>query len=140
MTSRGLTATPNLLIQPMKSCTTTRPRLDVAQDRQRHPHVPLVERLWSMMRLRKQLGGPNPHNLVWSYRTGQAVSPRDDYKLWQALPVEAGVRADDDQPIALHAARHTMSMIGHSVVTRRYHHVDPTLARSAMPSLSELLA
>ena len=33
-------------------------------------------------------------------------------------------------------------MIGHSdvVVTRGHQHVDPTLARSAMPSLSELLA
>lgn len=100
---------------------------------------------------------PNPHDLVWHHRDGRPVSSEDDYEMWQALLVRAGVRESDGPPVPHHRCRNTTatllldagvdshivySAIGHSDVatTRGYQFVDLTLARGAFnKALSELL-
>lgn len=98
---------------------------------------------------------PNPHNLVWHYRDGRPINPRDDYAEWRRLMLAAGV-TEGKETMPLHIARHTTArllleagvdphvvrdMIGHSdiVTTQGYQFVDLTLSRAAMGRLSELL-
>ena len=101
---------------------------------------------------------PNPHGLVWHHRDGRPLSAKDDFDLWQALLVVAGVRTSDDPPIPHHRCRNTTatlllaagvdahvvdSVLGHSdvAVTRGYQHVDLGLARAGFDkALSGLLA
>jgi len=101
-------------------------------------------------------GEANPHGLVWHYRDGRPINPRDDYAEWKRLLRGAGV-IDGAQTLPLHMARHTTAsllleagvdarvikdMIGHStvVMTQAYQHVDLTLAHDAMNKLGGLLA
>ncbi|WNM74129.1 tyrosine integrase [Mycobacterium Phage Nergal] len=121
--------------------------------------VPLVPELADELRKHRDAAPANPHNLVWAYRDGRPLNPRDDYTTWQDLLVEAGVRkskADKGEPVPLHAARNTtatllleagvdahviQSIVGHSdvVTTRGYQTVDLTLQRAALANLGGLV-
>lgn len=119
-------------------------------------YVPIVAPL--LVKLREQHGadGPNPHNLVWHHPDGRPIGPREDYKAWKSLLIEAKV-ITDKQTLPMHLARHTtasllraagvdeqtrMEILGHASTDaqRIYAHADRTRHAAAMGNLGDLLA
>lgn len=120
--------------------------------------VPIAKPLGDMLRAHRKATADerNPHNLVWHYRDGRPINPRDDYTEWKRVLRAADV-ITDGETVPLHIARHTTAslllkagvdprvirdMIGHStvVMTQAYQHVDLALAHDAMDRLSALLS
>lgn len=119
--------------------------------------VPIAAPLLAMLRTYREQTAhePNPHNLVWHYRDGRPINPRDDYTEWRQLVLAAGV-VEGKETMPLHIARHTTArllleagvdarvvrdMIGHSdiVTTHGYQFVDLSLSREAVGRLTKML-
>lgn len=113
--------------------------------------VPIPAPLWVLLE-RHPHGDTNPHNLVWHHPDGRPISPRDDYRAWQAA-----LAAADLPPAPLHVARNTtatllmeagvdakiiQAILGHAniVTTRGYQFADQAMTRQAMTALDQLLA
>lgn len=119
--------------------------------------VPIVAPLLAKFRQLHTNQGTNPHDLVWHYDDGRPIGPREDYRLWKQLLIEAEVIAPQDETLPMHIARHTtatllraagvdeqtrMEVLGHATVDaqRIYAHPDRARHLSAMGTLSELMA
>lgn len=135
-----------------RSLVRTRPKT-AAGDRD----VPIVAPLLAKLTALHERQGVNPHNLVWHYSDGRPIGPREDYKAWKSLLIDAKVIAATDETLSMHVARHTtatllraagvdeqtrMEILGHATVDsqRIYAHADRERHLSAMTTLNELLA
>jgi integrase len=118
--------------------------------------VPIVPGLLEKFRTLHEDQGVNPKGLVWHLPNGNPIGPREDYKAWKALLVDAKV-IPEDESLSMHVARHTtatllrsagideqtrMEVLGHATVDsqRIYAHADLERHRVAMAPLNELLA
>lgn len=118
--------------------------------------VPIVAPLLTKLRELYAQRTHNPHDLVWHDDQGRPIGPREDYRSWKSLLVEAGV-ITEDETLSMHTARHTtasilrragvdeqtrMEILGHATVDsqRIYAHADLSRRSSAMGTLSELMA
>lgn len=134
-----------------RSLVWTRPKT-AAGDR----WVPIVAPLLAKLTTLHGQQGTNPHGLVWHYPDGRPIGPREDYKAWKSLLVEAEV-ITPEQTLPMHVARHTtatllraagvdeqtrMEILGHATVDsqRIYAHADRDRHLSAMTHLNELLS
>jgi integrase len=119
--------------------------------------VPIIPDLLAKLRELHTDQGVNPHGLVWHYPDGRPIGPREDYKAWKALLVDAKVIKPKGETLPLHVARHTtatllrasgvdeqtrMEILGHATVDsqRVYAHGDRQRHLSAMTNLNQLLA
>lgn len=118
-------------------------------------YVPIVAPLLTKLAELHDRQGTNPHNLVWHYPDGRPIGPREDYKAWKALLVDAEI-ITPDQTLSMHVARHTtatllraagvdeqtrMEILGHATVDsqRVYAHADRARHLAAMNNLGQLL-
>lgn len=118
--------------------------------------VPIVAPLLIKLRALHAVQGTNPHNLVWHYPDGRPIGPREDYRRWKSLLIDAKVIAPKDETLSMHVARHTtatllrsagvdeqtrMEILGHAIVDaqRIYAHADRTRHLAAMDSPKQLL-
>lgn len=119
--------------------------------------VPIIPELLAELRELDDRQGVNPHGLVWHYPDGRPIGPREDYKRWKALLIEAQIIKPKGETLPLHVARHTtatmlraagvdeqtrMEILGHATVDsqRVYAHGDQARHLSAMTNLGELLS
>lgn len=135
-----------------RSLVWTRPKTGAGQRL-----VPIVAPLLAHLRELHGAQGINPHGLVWHRATGVPIGPRDDYRDWKALLIEAEIIAAQDETLPMHVARHTtasllraagvdeqtrMEILGHATVDaqRIYAHADRARHLEAMSSLGQLMA
>jgi integrase len=118
--------------------------------------VPIVAPLLVKLRALHADQGANPRGLVWHYKDGRPIGPREDYKAWKSLLIEAKVIAPQDETLPMHVARHTtatllraagvdeqtrMEILGHATTDsqRVYAHADQARHLTAMTNLNQLL-
>lgn len=118
--------------------------------------VPILPPLLLKLRELYDRQGPNPHDLVWHTANGQPIGPREDYRAWKQLLIDAKV-IEPDQTLSMHTARHTtatllraagvdeqtrMEILGHASVDaqRVYAHADRDRHTAAMANLGQLIA
>lgn len=65
----------------------TRPKTKATQEQP----IPIIAPLHDILVALKEADGPNPHNLVFHYPDGKAISPSQDQKAWRRLLQAAGV-------------------------------------------------
>lgn len=113
--------------------------------------TPIPGPLLMVLRQHRDTARPNPYGLVWASESGLPLDPRIVTREWKKLQKAAGY-----EPVDLHSTRHTtaslllaagvpveviVQILGHSDVasTRRYAHLDQTMARAAMEKLGAIL-
>lgn len=133
-----------------RSLVWTRPKSEAGER-----YIRIIPPLLVALRTLHSEQGTNPHDLVWHYKDGRPIGPREDSRRWQALLVEAKV-IDKGQTLPLHLARHSaatvlraagvdeqtrMEILGHATVDsqRIYAHSDAERHLAAMSHLAELL-
>jgi integrase len=111
--------------------------------------VPIVAPLKAMLDQHQQVGGPNPHNLVWHRPDGHPLTRHDDGAHWRTVLAAAKLPAVDP-----YACRHTaatllqelgvpeetrMAIMGQSSAAahRNYIHIDQTQTRAALGKLAD---
>jgi integrase len=73
-------------------------------------HIPVGPGLLHVLRELHADQGVNPHDLVWHRPDGKPIGPRDDYRAWHNLLLEAGV-IEDGETLSMHVARHTAASL-----------------------------
>jgi integrase len=68
--------------------------------------VPIVAPLRAMLVQHQQIGGPNPHNLVWHRPDGHPLTRHDDSAHWRQVMAAAG-----QPPVDPYACRHTCATL-----------------------------
>lgn len=134
-----------------RSLVWTRPKTG-AGDRE----VPIIAPLLAKFAQLHGRQGVNPHGLVFHYADGRPIGPREDYKRWKSLLVDAEI-ITKDQTLSMHVARHTtatmlragrvdeqtrMEILGHASVDaqRIYAGADQARQLEAMNTLTQLLS
>lgn len=129
-----------------RSLLWTRPKT-VRSDR----GIPIIAPLRARLEHLRQVGGPNPHNLVFHHPDGAPITQSQDQKAWKALLVRAGV-----PHVRQHTLRRTAAtllraaqvdeqtrqeLFGHASadVQRIYAGADLALHREAMGKLADIL-
>lgn len=124
--------------------------------------IPLVPWMRDALAYWREVGGVNPHGLVWPRTDGRPQRARNDDAAWYALQDSAGVihptrLNDDGEPdhYTIHEARHATAtillelgvdpsiaagLIGQAKVIEAYRHVNTTMKRKALEQVAERLA
>jgi integrase len=131
-----------------RSLVWTRPKTRKTQERP----IPIIAPLHDILERLKASDGPNPHNLVFHYPGGAAISRSQDQKAWQRLLKAAEVPHQRQHSLRQTAATllrtaqvdeaTRMELFGHAStdVHRLYAGPDLEHHRQAMGKLADLLA
>lgn len=133
-----------------RSMLWTRPKSEAGER-----YIRIISPLLVSLRELHREQGENPHGLVWHYKDGRPIGPREDSRRWQTLLRDAKI-IGEKQTLPLHLARHSaatvlrahgvdeqtrMEILGHATVDsqRIYAHADAERHLAAMSHLAQLL-